>query len=203
MKTSETGLPQSKALFMTCSATSPTELASLMTMATASERRWSMKPSTTTTSIASTGTTSTASDTKTFAMTAEATDLQRHGNRLFHHKPYLRPARQERRWQRRPPCPANPRWPQFCLRHNGNMTSDGNRTIQYSPFDKPTLITKGSQSIAYQYGATAVVLNGSTPSTPPTRCTPKPMAVLNGLKPKRTQRQKTASITTSISAIYC
>ncbi|OUS24651.1 hypothetical protein A9Q99_24095 [Gammaproteobacteria bacterium 45_16_T64] len=40
----------------------------------------------------------------------------------------------------------------FCYDRNGNMVQDNNRTITYSSYDKPTLISQGNQSIEYRYG---------------------------------------------------
>ncbi|WKD48752.1 FG-GAP-like repeat-containing protein [Microbulbifer spongiae] len=45
-----------------------------------------------------------------------------------------------------------PKATSYCYDANGNMTSGDGRTIQYSYFDKPTLITKGSKSTAFKYG---------------------------------------------------
>ena len=41
----------------------------------------------------------------------------------------------------------------FIYDNNGNLTSDQQRTISYSPFDKPTEISKNDQSVKFHYGA--------------------------------------------------
>ncbi|MEX2961981.1 RHS repeat domain-containing protein [Microbulbifer sp. TYP-18] len=45
-----------------------------------------------------------------------------------------------------------PKASSYCYDANGNMTSGDGRTIQYSYFDKPTLISKGNKSTAIKYG---------------------------------------------------
>ena len=41
----------------------------------------------------------------------------------------------------------------FSYDNNGNLTNDQQRTISYSPFDKPTEISKNGQSVKFNYGA--------------------------------------------------